>query len=171
MNPDTAYHPEKIHPSAFVAANAVVIGNVTMHEKASLWFGAIVRGDTEAITIGQETNVQDGCILHADPGEPCVLGSRVTLGHGAIVHAAIVEDEVLIGIRATVLDKARIGTGSIIAAGAVVSPGTIVPPRSLVMGVPGKVVRSTTETEANMIRETAAHYVLSSRAYRESNPR
>ena len=160
-------HPEKIHPSAFIAPNAVLIGNVTVAVEASLWFGVIVRGDAEAIVIGPQTNVQDGCILHADPGEPCILGSRVTLGHGAIVHSAIVDDDVLIGIRATVLDGARIGMGSVIAAGTLIPPGTIIPPRSLVMGVPGKVVRATSEAEEAMIRKTAEHYCAFAQEYRK----
>jgi carbonic anhydrase/acetyltransferase-like protein (isoleucine patch superfamily) len=171
MKLDLGNHPEKIHPSSFIAPNAVVVGDVTVAAEASLWFGVIVRGDTEAIVIGPQTNVQDGCILHADPGEPCTLGARVTLGHGAIVHSAIVDDDVLIGIRATVLDGARIGKGSVIAAGALIPPGTIIPPRSLVMGVPGKVVRSTNEAEEAMIRKTAEHYCASARRYYEQYPR
>lgn len=168
---DTHHDPEKIHPTAFVAPDVVVVGNVTVAEEASLWFGVIVRGDTEAIVIGPQTNVQDGCILHADPGEPCTLGARVTLGHGAIVHSAIVDDDVLIGIRATVLDGARIGMGSVIAAGALIPPGMIIPPRSLVMGVPGKVVRATSEAEEEMIRKTAEQYCASAREYAKRYPR
>jgi carbonic anhydrase/acetyltransferase-like protein (isoleucine patch superfamily) len=167
MKLDLENHQEKIHPSAFIAPNVVLIGNVTVGAEASLWFNVVVRGDTEAIVIGAQTNVQDGCILHADPGEPCTLGARVTLGHGAIVHSAIVDDDVLIGIRATVLDGARIGMGSVIAAGTLIPPGTIIPPRSLVMGVPGKIIRPTTEAEETMIRKTAEQYCTSARVYVE----
>ena len=96
----TRHRPELVHESAFIAAGAIVIGNVTLAEECSVWFNAVIRGDSEAIVIGAGTNVQDGCILHADPGRPCLLGQRVTLGHGAIVHGAIIDDDVLIGMRA-----------------------------------------------------------------------
>ena len=165
---DLSQHPELIHPTAFVAPGAVVVGQVTIGPQASLWFGVVVRGDVEAVSIGPQTNIQDGCILHADPGQPCRLGARVSLGHGAIVHAAIVEDDVLIGMRATVLNGARIGTGSLVAAGAVVPPGMVVPPQSLVMGLPAKVVRQVSEQDREMILRTAQHYVEYSRAYREA---
>jgi carbonic anhydrase/acetyltransferase-like protein (isoleucine patch superfamily) len=170
MNIDCAFHPEKIDPSAFVAPSAVVVGDVTVGAEASLWFGAVVRGDMEAIVIGAQTSVQDGCVIHADAGEPCRIGERVTVGHCAIVHGAIVEDDVLIGMRATVLNGARIGSGSIIAAGALVTPGTVIPPGSLVMGMPGKVVRLTTEADAALIRSSAEHYFAATRAYRKGFP-
>jgi len=165
-SPDALPHPEKIHPSAFVAPGAVVVGDVTIGPEASLWFGVVVRGDTEEVIIGPQTNVQDGCILHADAGEPCLLGARVSLGHAAIVHAASVEDDSLIGIRATVLNGARIGRGSLVAAGAVVTPGTVIPPGSLVMGIPGKVIRPVSDADRERIRRTAEHYVAYARAYR-----
>jgi len=165
---DPRPQPEKIHPSAFIAPGAVVVGDVTVGEATSLWFGVVVRGDTEAVVIGPQTNVQDGCILHADSGEPCRLGARVSLGHGAIVHAAIVEDDVLIGIRATVLNGARIGRWSVIAAGALIPPQMIVPPESLVMGLPGKVVRPVNEADRERIRRTAEHYIAYAQSYRAS---
>ena len=157
---------DKIDPAAFVAPGAVVLGDVTIGAEASVWFGAVARGDVAAIVIGPQTNVQDGCILHADPGQPCRLGARVTLGHGAIVHGAIVEDDVLIGIRAVVLNEARIGRGSIVAAGALVPPGAVIPPGSLVMGIPGKVVRPTGPADEELIRRSAEHYREFSQAYR-----
>jgi carbonic anhydrase/acetyltransferase-like protein (isoleucine patch superfamily) len=163
---DTQPHPEQVHPSAFIAPGAVVLGQVTVGAEASLWFGVVARGDTEAIIIGPQSNVQDGCVLHADPNQPCLLGARVSLGHGAIVHGAVVEDDVIIGIRATVLNGARIGSGSIVAAGAVVTPGTVVPPGSMVMGVPGRVTRPTTDADLEHIRRTAEHYVGFARTYR-----
>jgi carbonic anhydrase/acetyltransferase-like protein (isoleucine patch superfamily) len=165
---DPRPHPEQIHPSAFVAPGAVVVGNVTVGAEASLWFGVVVRGDTEAVVIGPQSNLQDGCILHADPGQPCILGARVSLGHGAIVHAARVDDDVLIGMRATVLNGAHIGSGSVIAAGSVVTPGMVVPPQSLVMGLPGKVVRQATERDMALARGTAQHYVEYGRVYRQA---
>lgn len=168
MSIDPYLHPEKIHPSAFIAPGAVVVGDVTVDEEASLWFGVVVRGDTEAVVIGPQTNVQDGCILHADPGEPCRLGARVSLGHGAIVHAATVEDDVLIGIRATILNGAHIGRWSVIAAGALIPPNMVVPPESLVMGLPGKVVRQVNDADRARIRRTTEHYIAYARSYREA---
>jgi carbonic anhydrase/acetyltransferase-like protein (isoleucine patch superfamily) len=165
---DPRPHLEQIHPSAFVAPGAVVVGNVTVGAEASLWFGVVVRGDTEAVVIGPQSNLQDGCILHADPGQPCILGARVSLGHGAIVHAARVDDDVLIGMRATVLNGAHIGSGSVIAAGSVVTPGMVVPPQSLVMGLPGKVVRQATQQDLELVQRTAQHYVEYGRVYRQA---
>ncbi len=165
---DPQSHLEKIHPTAFIAPGAAVIGNVTVGAEASLWFGVVARGDIEAILIGAQTNVQDGCILHADPGQPCVLGARVSLGHGAIVHGARIDDDVLVGMRATVLNGARIGSGSVIAAGSVITPGMVVPPQSLVMGLPGKVVRATTKEDVDLVRATAEHYVAYGRLYRQA---
>ena len=165
MNVDSRSHPNQIHATAFVASSAVVVGDVTIGAQASIWFGAVIRGDTEQVFIGDQSNVQDGSILHADPGQPCRLGARVSLGHGALVHGATVEDEVLVGMRATVLNGAHIGRGSIIAAGALVPPGTVVPPRSMVMGLPGRVVRETDEADLAGIRLTAEHYVEYARAY------
>lgn len=164
---DPRPHPEQIHASAFVAPGAVVVGNVTVGAEASLWFGVVVRGDTEAVVIGPQSNLQDGCILHADAGQPCTLGARVSLGHGAIVHAARVDDDVLIGMGATVLNGAHIGSGSVIAAGSVVPPGMIVPPQSMVMGLPGKVVRQATQHDIDLVRVTAQHYVEYGRLYRQ----
>jgi carbonic anhydrase/acetyltransferase-like protein (isoleucine patch superfamily) len=165
---DPLHHPEMVHETAFVAPGAVVVGNVTVGPEASLWFGVVVRGDAEAVVIGPQTNVQDGSLLHADPGQPCVLGARVSLGHGAIVHGARVDDDVLIGMGATVLNGAHIGSGSIVAAGCVVTPGTDVPPRSLVMGLPGKVVRQTSDEDLERVRATAQHYLEFGRRYREA---
>jgi carbonic anhydrase/acetyltransferase-like protein (isoleucine patch superfamily) len=159
--------PPRIDETAFIAPGAVLMGAVTIAAESSVWFGAVIRADEERIDIGARTNIQDGCILHVDRGQPCRIGSRVTLGHGAIVHGATVEDEVLIGIRATVLSGARIGRGSVIAAGTVIPPGTIVPPDSLVMGVPGKVVRPCGEREAEMIRHGCEHYGELGRLYRQ----
>ena len=125
---NTRHRSELVDPTAFIAPGAVVLGDVTIGKDASVWYGAVIRGDCEAIRIGDETNVQDGCILHADPGFPCILGNRVTLGHAAIVHGATVEDDVLIGMRAVVMNGAKIGRGSIVAVGAVVTEGTEIPP-------------------------------------------
>jgi carbonic anhydrase/acetyltransferase-like protein (isoleucine patch superfamily) len=170
MRPDLSPRPESIHPTSFIAPGAVVVGAVSVGAEASLWYGVVIRGDTETVSIGAQTNVQDGCILHADPGQPCVLGERVSLGHGAIVHGAVVEDDSLIGIRATVLNGARIGRGCLVAAGALVPPGAVIPPGSVVMGVPGKVVRAVTDDDRTHLQHTAEHYVALARAYAAERP-
>jgi carbonic anhydrase/acetyltransferase-like protein (isoleucine patch superfamily) len=165
MDIDVLTHPEKIDPSAFIAPGAVVVGDVTIGAEASVWFGAVARGDIQAIVIGPRTSVQDGCVLHVDTDFPCLLGAGITLGHGAIIHGATVEDNALIGIGATVLNGAHIGEGSIIAAGALVPPGMIVPPGSMVMGVPGRVVRAVSDADRAMILENAKHYCDYARSY------
>lgn len=155
-----------ISPSAFVAPTAVLLGQVTLAEEASVWFGAVLRGDLSPITIGAQSNVQDGCVLHVTRHHPVVIGRRVTLGHGAIVHGATLEDEVLVGIRATVMNGAVVGAGSLIGAGALVPENAVIPPGSLVLGMPGRVVRPVTEAQAESIREHAANYVAYARTYR-----
>ena len=169
MNSENVQHrPELIDPSAFIAATAVVLGDVTILAEASVWFGAVIRGDTAPIRIGWQTNVQDGCILHADEGFPCTLGERVTLGHGAIVHGATVEDDCLIGMRAVVMNGAKIGRGSIVAVGSVVTEGTDIPPGSIAMGQPAKVRREVSERDRERIRHAAEHYVAAGKAYKIS---
>lgn len=155
----TSYRIDQVHPTVYIAPGAVVVGDVTIGEASSVWFGAVVRGDVDAIRIGSRTNIQDGCVLHSDVGLPCEIGDRVTLGHGAIVHGATVEDEVMIGMRAVVMNGCKIGTGSLIAVGAVVTEGTVVPPGSVVMGMPGKVRRKVTAEERAWFRLSAKHYV------------
>ena len=125
--------PERpaIDPSAFIARGAVVVGDVTIGARASVWFHAVVRGDTDRIEVGEGTNVQDHAVIHADPGQPAIVGSRVTLGHRALVHGCVIEDRCLVGMGATVLNGARIGAGSLVAAGALVLEGLAVPPESL----------------------------------------
>ncbi len=150
---------------SFIAKNASVFGDVEIGRKSSILFHAVVRGDTSTIRIGDRTNVQDLCCIHADPGFPCEIGSDVTIGHRAVVHGAKVADHVLIGIGAIVLNGAMIGEWSVIAAGALVPEGKVIPPRSLVMGVPGKVVREVTDVDIQMIQHAAEHYVELSRAY------
>ncbi|WP_018111216.1 gamma carbonic anhydrase family protein [Thermus igniterrae] len=133
----------RVHPSAFLAPGAYVVGAVEVGEGASVWFGAVVRGDLERVVIGPGSNVQDGAILHADPGFPCLLGPGVTVGHRAVVHGAVVEEGALIGMGAVVLNGARIGRGAVVGAGAVVPPGMEVPEGMLALGVPARVVRPT----------------------------
>jgi carbonic anhydrase/acetyltransferase-like protein (isoleucine patch superfamily) len=131
----------RLHPSVFVAEGAMIIGDVEIGESSSVWFNAVIRGDILPIRIGRRTNVQDGCILHTKDGFPLTVGDEVTFGHAAIAHGCTIGELCLLGIGCVVLDGAVIGRGSVIGSGAVVPPGTVVPPHSLVMGVPGKVVK------------------------------
>lgn len=133
----------QIHPTAFIAPGAVVVGRVEVGPGASVWFNAVIRGDTERIVVGAGTNIQDGAVLHADPGDPCILGPNVTIAHHAVVHGCTIEEGALIGIGAVVLNKAKIGAGAVVAAGAVVTAGTEVPAGMLAMGIPAKVGKST----------------------------
>ena len=165
---DPTPRPDQIHPSVFIAAGAMVCGDVTLEEDASVWFGAVLRGDVDAISVGKRSNVQDLAVVHCDPGFPCSIGEDVTIGHAAVVHGATIESEVLIGIRAVVLNGARVGKGSIIGAGAVVTEGANIPPNSLVVGVPGKIIRETTPEQRAHILSTALNYVQSNRKYRET---
>ena len=161
-----SFRPESVAPGVFVADGARIIGDVTIGAESSVWFNAVLRGDREAIRIGRQTNVQDLCMLHADPGIPCTLGDRVSVGHAAIVHGATVEDDVLIGMRAVVMNRARIGAGSIIGVGAVVTEDTEIPPGSVVIGVPGKVKREAEPRDRKRIRHAAEYYVELAREYR-----
>ncbi|HEU4763680.1 MAG TPA: gamma carbonic anhydrase family protein [Gemmatimonadales bacterium] len=149
----------KIDPTAWVAPGAVVLGDVTLGARASVWYGSILRGDNDRIVIGAETNLQDGTIVHVDEGVPCLVGARVGVGHRALLHGCIVEDECLIGMASTILNRAVIGTGSVIAAGALVPEGMKVPPGSLVMGVPGRVVRPVDAALKERIQGTWKHYI------------
>ncbi|MBD1536725.1 gamma carbonic anhydrase family protein [Pseudarthrobacter sp. NKDBFgelt] len=156
-----------VHESVFVAPTASIIGNATLARDSSAFYGVSVRADTAAITVGEGSNLQDNVVLHADPGFPCTVGERVSVGHAAVVHGCTVEDDCLIGMGATVLNGAVIGAGSLVAAGAVVLEGTVVPPRSLVAGVPGKVRRELTEEEYDGVRANAARYRELAAAHRE----
>ncbi|MDT7919057.1 MAG: gamma carbonic anhydrase family protein [Meiothermus sp.] len=152
-------HLPQIHPSAFIAPTALIVGQAEIGENASVWFGAVVRSDTEKVVIGAGSNVQDGAILHADPGDPCILGQNVTVGHRAVVHGALVEDGALIGIGAVVLNQARVGKGAMVGAGAVVPPGMEIPAGMLAIGIPAK-IRGPVEPTQN-----AERYVELSRRY------
>jgi len=155
-----------IHPSAFIAPGAAVMGDVTIGPDASVWYGAVLRGDMAPITIGAETCLQDGTIVHVDDDAPCTIGRRVGVGHRVILHGCTVEDECLIGMGSILLNHVTVGTGSVIAAGAVIPEGMRVPPQSLVMGVPGRIVRSVDSSLAHRITETWSHYVRQARAHR-----
>ena len=164
----TGFRAELVSDSVFVAANATLLGEVSIGEESRVWFGAVVRGDTEAVDIGCRCNVQDLAVLHADPGFPCRLGNEVTVGHSAVVHGAIVESGALIGIRAVVLNGAKIGARALVGAGALVTEGMEIPAGHLALGVPAKVVRELTDVELQRLTRTAEHYVAAGQAYLES---
>ena len=152
--------------SAYVDPSAQVIGDVVLGEHASVWMNAVVRGDVHSIRIGAGSNIQDCAVLHGMRHlYPVIVGERCTIGHNATVHGCVLEDDVLIGIGAIVLNDARIGAGSIIAAGAVIPEHTIIPPRSLVAGVPGKVRRTLTDADLDLIRSYANNYLDYTRTY------
>ncbi|ANS63719.1 putative siderophore binding protein [Streptomyces lincolnensis] len=156
-----------IHEEAFVAPTASVIGDVSLEAGASLWYGAVARGDVERISVGPQSNIQDNCTLHADPGFPVTIGARVSVGHNAVVHGATVEDDCLIGMGATVLNGAVIGAGSLVAAQALVPQGMRVPPGSLVAGVPAKVKRELTEEERQGVTLNGTLYADLAKAHQE----
>jgi carbonic anhydrase/acetyltransferase-like protein (isoleucine patch superfamily) len=150
----------------YVAPSACVIGSVRFGVGASVWFHCVIRGDSDWIMIGDGTNVQDGTIIHTDEGEPVRLGSKVSVGHRALLHGCTVGDSTLIANGAMVLDRVSIGRHCLIAAGAMVPPGKVIPDGSVVMGMPGKIVREITERDRAMIEETAEHYIARSQLYR-----
>jgi carbonic anhydrase/acetyltransferase-like protein (isoleucine patch superfamily) len=157
-----------IDPNAFLARGAIVLGDVRLGADASLWYNTVVRGDTERIAIGAGTNIQDLSMVHADPGFPCLVGDRVTVGHRAILHGCIVEDDSMIGMGAILLNGVRVGRGSVIGAGAVLTEGTEVPPGMLVLGVPGRVVREVGDALRERIDLSWRHYVAEAQRHRAS---
>jgi len=148
-----------IHPTAFIAPGAAVLGDVSLGPRASVWYHAVIRGDIAPIVIGEASNVQDGTVVHVDTGVPAVIGSRVGIGHRAIVHGCTIEDDCLIGMGSVLLNGVRVGRGSVVAAGAVLPEGFRVPPGSLVVGVPGRVTRPVDAVLEARIRATWEHYV------------
>jgi carbonic anhydrase/acetyltransferase-like protein (isoleucine patch superfamily) len=155
-----------IEPTAFIAPGAIVLGDVVLGKDVSVWYNAVIRGDTDTISIGEGTNIQDLSMLHADPGVPCIVGCRVTVGHRVILHGCTIGDDCLIGMGAIVLNGVRLGQGSVIGAGAVLLEGTEIPPRSVVVGVPGKVVRVVDEEMTARIDHGWRHYVDQARRHR-----
>jgi carbonic anhydrase/acetyltransferase-like protein (isoleucine patch superfamily) len=149
----------KIDPTANVHPSAIVLGDVTLGARVSIWPTAVLRGDSDVIVVGDESNVQDGTVIHADEGVPTHIGKRVGIGHRAIVHGATIEDDVLIAMGAILLNGSRVGSGSIIAAGAVLTEGKRIPENSLVIGVPGRIVRQTTSEERERIKKTVDAYL------------
>jgi carbonic anhydrase/acetyltransferase-like protein (isoleucine patch superfamily) len=155
-----------IHPSAFIASTAAVMGDVSLGEEASIWYNAVVRGDMAPIVIGARSNIQDGTIVHVDAGVPCTVGERVGVGHRVILHGCTVGDDCLVAMGSVLLNRVTIGAGSVVAAGAVVPEGMQVPPGSLVMGVPGRIVRQVDSVLAERVAGTWKHYVKEARAHR-----
>jgi len=155
----------RVHPTVFVAEGAKIVGDVEIGEQSSVWFNAVVRGDIFPVRIGRRTNVQDGCVLHVKVGLPVTVGDEVTFGHGVMAHGCAIGDLCLLGIGCVILDGATIGRGSVIAAGAVVPPGMDVPPHSLVMGVPGKVVKDLGPGSGEDNRVFSDHYVEYAKNY------
>ena len=156
----------KLDKDSWFAPNSVLIGNVTLKKDANIWFNATLRGDVEPITIGEGANIQDGSVVHTDPGCPTIVGKNVTVGHLVMLHGCIIEDDCLIGIGSTILNKAKIGRYSIIGANALVTENKVIPERSLVIGSPGKVVRQVTDEEIKHIKENAQHYVDNYKKYK-----
>src|SRR5438105_8965380 len=157
-----------IAEDVFIAPGAMVIGDVTIHERASVWYNAVVRGDSAPIVIGRRTNIQDNCTLHVDADAPLTIGEECTIGHGAVVHGATVGDRVLVGMNAVVLSHAQVGSNTIIGACALVGERKHIPEKVLAVGVPAKVMRELTEAEQESIVESAAGYCERARAHRES---
>jgi carbonic anhydrase/acetyltransferase-like protein (isoleucine patch superfamily) len=159
-----------IPDSCYISESVDLIGDVTLGENVSLWFGTVVRGDMHHITIGNRSNIQDNSVIHVTTDiSPTRIGDEVTVGHNAIIHGATIEDQCLIGMGSIIMDDVVVGEGSIVGAGAVVPPNMIIPPRSLVVGLPAKIVRQTTDEELEMIIERAQHYIDFSQEYKNQS--
>lgn len=154
--------PQGFH---WTAPTAVLIGNVILQENASVWFGCVLRGDNEQISVGESTNIQENCVLHTDPGFPLTIGSGCTIGHKAMLHGCTIGDNSLIGMGATVLNGAKIGKNCLIGANALVSEGKEIPDNSMVIGMPGKVVRELDEAAIAGLKASALHYVANAKRF------
>ena len=160
---ESFFDKKNVERAIFIAPNATVVGNVTLHEETSVWFGAVLRGDSDKISVGARTNIQDNAVLHCDPGEPCTVGEGCVIGHSAIVHGATIENDVLIGMNSTVLNNAIVGEGSIIGANALVPQGMVIPPNSLVLGVPAKVIKKIDAKDS--IKANTKEYIEKSKVF------
>ena len=156
----------RIAPTAWVADSAQVMGHVELQEGASVWFGCVLRGDNELLQVGSRSNIQDGSVVHSDPGFPLTLGADVTVGHQVMLHGCSIGEGTLIGIQSVILNGARIGAHSLVGAGSLVTEGKEFPPGSLIVGRPAKVVRPLTDEEIAKLMKTAAHYVDNARRFR-----
>ena len=157
----------QVHPDAWVAPNASLIGKIKLEKNSSIWFNAVLRGDIELITIGESTNIQDGSVLHTDPGFKLNVGKGVTVGHMVMLHGCQIDDDTLIGIGSIILNNAKIGKNCIIGANSLITENKIIPDNSLVVGSPGRVLRKVTEEEIKAIHENAQHYVDGSKKYKK----
>jgi len=166
---DTAHYPELVHPTAYVAPNATIVGKVHVAAGASVWFGCVLRGDDAAITIGAHTNVQDLVVIHVDVGEPCTVGEKVTIGHRAVLHSATIKHGALIGIGAIVLNGAVVGQEAMVGASALVPRGMIIPPRHLALGIPAQIVRELADEEIEHIHSLTTRYVKRAQTFLAMN--
>ena len=158
----------KLHKDSWAASNAVLIGKVILEKNSNVWFNVVLRGDIEPITIGEGSNVQDGSVFHTDPGCPVTLGKNVTVGHMVVLHGCKVDNDTLIGIGSTILNKTKIGKNCIIGANTLIPENKIIPDNSLVLGSPGKVIRQVTDKEIEEIKENAKHYVDNYKKYKKN---
>jgi carbonic anhydrase/acetyltransferase-like protein (isoleucine patch superfamily) len=156
----------EINADSWVAPNAIIIGKVKLEKNSSIWFNAVLRGDIEEIVIGENSNIQDGSVLHTDPGCSLTVGKGVTVGHMVMLHGCEISDDTLIGIGSTILNKAKIGKNCIIGANTLITENKVIPDSSLVLGSPGKVIRKVTDDEIKVICENAKHYVKNSKRYK-----
>ena len=168
MTVHTTFRPQQVHESVFIAQGAVVVGDVTLAEDVGVWFNAVLRGDTEKLVISAGSNIQDGAILHADPGYPTIIGSGCTVGHRAIVHGAQIGDNTLVGMGAIILNGAVVGENCIVGAGALITQGKNFPVGSLILGSPAKVIRELTGDEITGNRHSAREYVKKACAFKEA---
>ena len=157
----------EVHPNAWIASNATIIGKVKLEKNSSIWFNAVLRGDIELITIGENSNIQDGSVLHTDPGYKLNVGKGVTVGHMVMLHGCQIGDDTLIGIGSIILNNAKIGKNCIIGANSLITENKIIPDNSLVVGSPGIVLRKVTEEEIKAIHENAKNYVDGSKMYKK----
>lgn len=164
----TKFRPDQIHPTVFIAPGAVVVGDVSLAEEVSIWFNATLRGDTTPIRVGAGSNIQEGCILHADPGFPAIISTGVTVGHGAVIHGAKIGQNTLIGIRSVLLNGVEVGENCIVGASSLLTQGKVFPAGSLIMGAPAQVIRPLTSEEIERNRMAAVEYIKRSRAFMAS---
>jgi carbonic anhydrase/acetyltransferase-like protein (isoleucine patch superfamily) len=154
-----------VDESVFIAPGAFIIGDIDIQENCSIWFNAVLRGDNEKITIGEESNIQDGTVIHSDPGFPVLIGSKVTIGHNSIIHGCTIKNGALVGMGSTILNGAVIGEGALVAAGSLVREGMIIEPGMLVAGVPAKPIKKLSETQIKNIKNGTLHYVQNGKEF------